>query len=125
MVVLVPSLYVLTVRVFAVLQAKPTLNTASLAPVFLVSALLAAPCVLILLGAFIKRWNTIIPAMLHRNLPLPAAHYQPNEVEVGVAAGLVACGVLFAYALTLAASRLRGAARPAQSANAGNGAAIR
>ena len=60
---------------------------------------LVLPSVLILSGAFVKRWHIIIPAMRRRNLPLPEGSYHPNLTEFAVSAGLVALGILVLYAL--------------------------
>ena len=191
MVVGVPILYLLTVRVFATLRARPDWNTTVLGPVFLVSggiSALAAICVVaglcnrtqqqsertahlwriirtaliilimvditltlsplvsmrqfdspaqldiwskvgsatalellagllvplvivvaarkrfqswsvaagaaILFGVFVKRWHIIIPAMLQRSLPLPAASYTPRLGELAISIAIVAFGVL-------------------------------
>ncbi len=75
-----------------------------LAPLMLLAATrnkrcpwLGVPSVLILLGAFVKRWHIIIPAMLQRNLPLPEASYYPNVVECGVSVGIIAFGILLVH----------------------------
>ncbi len=205
MVGVVPVIYVLTARVFAVVQAKPTWHTSILGPIFLASALLSGlaavavvtcladgpgqaglsakirrplvtalaclividlvlsfapfatmrqfgrpsqpgvvsplhgaaavevlvgmaiplvmllatrkkerpwvvtPGILILIGVFFKRWHIIVPAMRHRALPLPQATYQPNMVEVAIATGLLALGILLTYALIQMAARLAAA----------------
>ena len=201
MIVIIPVLYLVTARVFSSLQARPAWHTASLAPTFLVSALLsglaavaivthliggfratdtgkqaarviaggllviivvdivlffvplatmqqfdtsaqaggaghlsggmvfelivglllpfaliaaawkrapqlvAAPCVLILVGVLAKRWHIIISGSLHRNLPLPTGTYSPNGVELGVSAGIIGLGLLVVYVLMLLMAR--------------------
>jgi dimethyl sulfoxide reductase membrane subunit len=67
---------------------------------------LALPSVLILLGVFVKRWHIVIPAMLHRNLPLPDASYSPTLHEYTVTAGFVAVGILLCYGFLLFTAKL-------------------
>lgn len=77
---------------------------------------LMAPCALILVGVLVKRWHIIISGSLYRNLPLPAASYHPNGVELAVSAGLLALGLLVAYVLVRLTTRPAPEGRPAAGA---------
>ena len=82
----VPASYLLTVRVFASLQARPAWHSPLLAPSFLASAMLA--------GVFVKRWHVIVSGMSVRNLPLEDGIYSPNLVEITAIVGITAGAVL-------------------------------
>lgn len=54
---------------------------------------------LILVGGALKRWNIIIPAMEHRNLPLADATYHPNTHEWLVSVGIIAITTIVLYVM--------------------------
>ena len=67
----------------------------------------------------LKCWGIIIPAMLHRNLPLPEAACHPSAAEYTVSAGIAAFGVLLGYLLIRLPSADLIFSQPRQSPDAG------